>query len=89
VLTVSVRSSRPLDSPELPVTDVVWSYLVCRYWRGITWTFAWMLAFGAPTLVPIPVLGWFAPPLLFWVAVTSRRRRVQRHPPRYQYGPTA
>ena len=58
--------------------DLVWAYLVCRYWRGIAWTFAWMFAFWAPDLIPIPVIGWFAPPLLFWAAVSSRRRRLDR-----------
>ncbi len=60
------------------MTDLVWAYLVFRYWRGIAWTFAWMFAFWAPALIPIPLLGWFVPPLLCWAAVFSRRRRLER-----------
>jgi hypothetical protein len=56
------------------MTDVVWAYLVWRYWRGILWTLAWMFAFWMPALLPVPVLGWAAPPLLLWAAVASRRR---------------
>lgn len=60
------------------MTDVVWAYLVCRYWRGIAWTLAWMFAFWAPALIPVPVIGWLAPPLLLWAGVTLRRRRLDR-----------
>lgn len=60
------------------MTDLVWAYLVFRYWRGIAWTFAWMLAFWAPALIAIPLLGWFVPPLLWGAAVFSRRRRLER-----------
>lgn len=60
------------------MTELVWAYLVVRYWRGIAWTFAWMFAFWAPVLIPIPLVGWCAPPLLYWAAVSSRRRRLDR-----------
>lgn len=58
--------------------DLVWIYFVLRYWRGIAWMFAWMMAFAAPEFIPIPVIGWLAPPLLYWSAVASRRRRLER-----------
>lgn len=64
------------------MTDVVWAFLVWRYWRGIAWTLAWMFAFWAPALLPVPVIGWLAPPLLLWAAVTSRRRRLDHQSPR-------
>jgi hypothetical protein len=32
----------------------------------------------APALIPIPLLGWFVPPLLCAAAVFSRRRRLER-----------
>ncbi len=58
--------------------DLVWIYLLFRYRRGLVWLFAWMFAFWAPALIPIPVIGWCAPPLLYWAAVSSRQRRLQR-----------
>ena len=61
------------------MTEIVWAYLVFRYRRGIAWTLAWMFAFWMPALIPIPFVGWFAPPLLYWAAVSSRRRRLERH----------
>ncbi|GGM09499.1 hypothetical protein GCM10011594_31720 [Nakamurella endophytica] len=60
--------------------DLVWIYLIFRYRRGITWIFAWMFAFWAPALIPIPVIGWAAPPLLYWAAISSRRRHLQQPP---------
>ncbi|WP_447156703.1 hypothetical protein [Nakamurella sp. GG22] len=60
------------------MTEVVWVYLVWRYWRGIAWTIAWIFAFWAPALITIPLVGWCAPPLLYWAAVSSRRRRLDR-----------
>ena len=60
------------------MTEIVWAYLVFRYWRGIAWTLAWMFAFWVPALIPIPFVGWFAPPLLYWAAVVSRRRHIER-----------
>lgn len=60
------------------MADLLWVYLVFRYWRGIAWTLAWMFAFWAPALIPIQFFGWFAPPLLYWAAVSSRRRRLER-----------
>lgn len=64
------------------MTEIVWAYLVFRYWRGIAWTLAWMFAFWVPALIPIPFVGWFAPPLLYWAAVSSRRRRLERQEPK-------
>lgn len=60
------------------MTDVAWAYLVCRYWRFITWVVVWLLAFAAPSAINVPLLGWCALPLVLWLAVTIRRRRQQR-----------
>ena len=60
------------------MTEVIWAYLVWRYLRGITWTLAWIFAFWAPALIPVPVIGWFVPPLLLWLGIVSHQRRVDR-----------
>ena len=60
------------------MTDVIWAYLVWRYLGGITWTLAWIFAFWAPALVPVPMVGWLAPPLMLWLGIGIHRRRVDR-----------